>query len=290
MATNYPSSLDALTNPTAGDSLTSPSHAAQHANVNDAVEAVQAELGTLPKGSAASVKARLEGVENGSRLTLTSLLTTKGDLLARDGSGAVRLPVGTDGQVLVADAAASAGVKWSPSPIASNGAVHLSGTGAPEGQVAAPVGSTYMQTDSVVDKRGVLTWLKVSGTSTTGWEPDANFDTGSLDVLHLKHASAAVTLTVSRMKLRRKGSLITFDVSWIDAQTNPHRQPLMVIPSGFRPAAGGYFAVPYDSSTSVIRNVRVGVSLIEYGGPTQASLFHATLTWDTYDPPPAAKP
>ena len=43
-------------------------------------------------------------------------LTTKGDLLARDGSGAVRLPVGTDGQVLVADAAASAGVKWGAEP------------------------------------------------------------------------------------------------------------------------------------------------------------------------------
>lgn len=45
MATNFPGSLDTLTNPTSGDSLNSPSHSAQHANVNDAVEALQAKVG-----------------------------------------------------------------------------------------------------------------------------------------------------------------------------------------------------------------------------------------------------
>ena len=45
MATNFPASLDALTNPTSSDSLSSPSHSAQHANVNDAVEALQAKVG-----------------------------------------------------------------------------------------------------------------------------------------------------------------------------------------------------------------------------------------------------
>ena len=44
MATNYPTSLDAFTNPTAGDLLTSPDHALQHANINDAMEAVQTKL------------------------------------------------------------------------------------------------------------------------------------------------------------------------------------------------------------------------------------------------------
>ena len=45
MATNFPASLDTLTNPTSSDSLNSPSHSAQHANVNDAVEALQAKVG-----------------------------------------------------------------------------------------------------------------------------------------------------------------------------------------------------------------------------------------------------
>ena len=45
MATNFPTSLDALTNPTSTDSLTSPSHADQHADANDAIEALQAKVG-----------------------------------------------------------------------------------------------------------------------------------------------------------------------------------------------------------------------------------------------------
>jgi hypothetical protein len=45
MATNFPTSLDTLTNPTSSDSLSSPSHSSQHANVNDAVEALQAKVG-----------------------------------------------------------------------------------------------------------------------------------------------------------------------------------------------------------------------------------------------------
>jgi hypothetical protein len=44
MAINYPTSLDSFTNPTASSLLTSPSHAQQHADINDAMEAVQTKL------------------------------------------------------------------------------------------------------------------------------------------------------------------------------------------------------------------------------------------------------
>jgi len=45
MATNFPVSLDSLTNPTSGNTLNSPSHSSQHANSNDAIEAIQAKIG-----------------------------------------------------------------------------------------------------------------------------------------------------------------------------------------------------------------------------------------------------
>ena len=41
MATNFPNSVDAFTNPISNDSLNSPSHSLQHANANDAIEAVE---------------------------------------------------------------------------------------------------------------------------------------------------------------------------------------------------------------------------------------------------------
>jgi hypothetical protein len=43
---------------------------------------------------------------------LTSPLTTKGDLLSRDGTTHVRLPAGTNGQVLSANSATASGLEW----------------------------------------------------------------------------------------------------------------------------------------------------------------------------------
>ena len=66
MTTNYPGAVDSLTNPAAGDALNSPSHAAQHANANDAIEAVQTE---------ATVAARLDKIEDGTRLGTNRIST-----------------------------------------------------------------------------------------------------------------------------------------------------------------------------------------------------------------------
>jgi hypothetical protein len=65
VATNYPGALDSLTNPTVSsyEDDAGVFHDEQHANANDAIEAIEAELGTDPAGAQATVKARLEYVE-----------------------------------------------------------------------------------------------------------------------------------------------------------------------------------------------------------------------------------
>lgn len=65
MATNYPNSLDVLINPTSSDRLNSATvpHAEQHANVNDAIEALQTVLGLNPAGSHLTVKDRIISTE-----------------------------------------------------------------------------------------------------------------------------------------------------------------------------------------------------------------------------------
>lgn len=55
MATSFPTGLDALTNPTSANGLNSPDHAGQHADANDAIEAIEAQIGT----TASPVLARL---------------------------------------------------------------------------------------------------------------------------------------------------------------------------------------------------------------------------------------
>lgn len=65
MATNYPNALDILINPTSSDNLNSITvpHAKQHADINDAVEAIQTVLGINPAASHLTVKDRIVAAE-----------------------------------------------------------------------------------------------------------------------------------------------------------------------------------------------------------------------------------
>lgn len=65
MPSGYPATLDNFTNPTGANNLSDAPvlHHSQHANVNDAVKAIETELGTNPRGTATSVRARLEAIE-----------------------------------------------------------------------------------------------------------------------------------------------------------------------------------------------------------------------------------
>lgn len=52
MPTNFPTSYDDFTNPTAGDSQTSVPHDQQHSGANDAIEALQLKVGTTVEANA----------------------------------------------------------------------------------------------------------------------------------------------------------------------------------------------------------------------------------------------
>jgi len=102
MTTQYPGSLDVFTNPTATDTLNSGSvpHHLQHANVNDAVEAIQTVLGLNPAGAHLTIKDRIisaettisiQSVLNGlNDVTISSALT--GNILRYNGSQWVNTP------------------------------------------------------------------------------------------------------------------------------------------------------------------------------------------------------
>ena len=66
MPSQYPTALDNLINPTANDTLNSITvpHHSQHANANDALEAIQTVLGVNPAGSHLTVKDRIIAAEN----------------------------------------------------------------------------------------------------------------------------------------------------------------------------------------------------------------------------------
>lgn len=75
MATSFPTSLDALTNPTSTDSLTSPDHAGQHADANDAIEALQAKVGVNSSAVTSSLDYKVGLKANTASPTFTGTVT-----------------------------------------------------------------------------------------------------------------------------------------------------------------------------------------------------------------------
>ena len=78
MPINFPTSLDALTNPVAGDAtnnVTTP-HATQHANSNDAIEALEARVGITGSAVTSSLTYRIATVETTTALLQTGAWTT----------------------------------------------------------------------------------------------------------------------------------------------------------------------------------------------------------------------
>lgn len=102
MSTNYPNSLDVLQNPSSTDRLDSPTvpHHEQHANANDAIEALQTVLGVSPAGSHLTVKDRIIAAENdiASQSVLNGLTdvtigsASGGDILRYSGTEWVNYP------------------------------------------------------------------------------------------------------------------------------------------------------------------------------------------------------
>ena len=117
MATNYPGGLDSLTNPSSGDALDSPSHAGQHTNANDAIEAIETELGTNPKGTFTTVRARLDNIE------LTGAGSPEGAVTASPGARYLQTSATTDvkGWIKWVKATGTGNTGWVAGPEADTG-------------------------------------------------------------------------------------------------------------------------------------------------------------------------
>lgn len=86
MSTNYPTSIDVFVNPLPTDPPNNPSHAGQHTNINDAMEAVQTYLGVSTSTDPATITGRVAALEAGALPVawgdITGLLSNQADLQA----------------------------------------------------------------------------------------------------------------------------------------------------------------------------------------------------------------
>jgi hypothetical protein len=91
MATNFPTSLDNLTNPAGSDPVNNPSHASQHANLNDAIEKLEEKVGVNNSAVTTSLDYRVKQLE-------TNPVASYTDEEARD---AIALALRTSGGITV---------------------------------------------------------------------------------------------------------------------------------------------------------------------------------------------
>ena len=113
MASSYPGALDTLTNPVGTDYQDTVDHAAQHTNANDAIEAIETELGIDPAGTYTDLVTRLNADEtvgwdadalNYKAMNYDPMLCTTQTALTTDGTVYVQklwVPVGTLTNIVV---------------------------------------------------------------------------------------------------------------------------------------------------------------------------------------------
>ena len=114
------------------------------------------------------------------------------------------------------------------SPIASNGAVHLSGTGAPEGVVSAAPSSTFTQTDASNDVKGWIRWVKATGTGSTGWVAGPEADTGWRDV-----SAGLLNSWTGQLVMRRVGAEVHLSLYALSGASATN-DVFYAAPAGFR--------------------------------------------------------
>jgi hypothetical protein len=114
MAISYPTSLDNFTNPTSTDTMDSVTvpHATQHANINDAVEALEAKVGVDGSAVVTSLDYKVSTI-NTNYITKT-LFDNKGDLIVASAADTPALLAASsnNGYVLTVDTTTATGMKW----------------------------------------------------------------------------------------------------------------------------------------------------------------------------------
>ena len=154
------------------------------------------------------------------------------------------------------------------SHIAVNNAVNLSGIGTPEGVVVAAPGSTYLQTDSVVDVKGWIRWIKSTGTGNTGWIAGPEADTGWRQIVSWSGGVQDGTNQVGTIDttqyslsgtggiwIRRIGQYVEWWLHGAITKTNSGSHKLFTvdnrIPSGFRADGQATYGVSVPLSHTV---------------------------------------
>lgn len=274
MATNYPLALDTTTNlPAAGGvgvNLSTFPHSTLHGNVDDAVIAIETELGVDPSGTFATVKSRLDNVLPLAGGALTGNLSTTGTLTAGGSLTAAGATISGTTALTTVTVANTIAV---PTPTlftqATNGQIR--GTGSPETVVTASPGMKYIDTAAT---NGAVEWLKVTGVAATGWKVVYG-DTGWRNVTTLINT---VGFAATGVHIRRVNEAVNVTFNALRSiDGDPLNEDIYVLPTGFQASATDYSAV--NSLGNIFRSQNITNSYwATFVTPTvlRATLVHSS--------------
>jgi len=236
MATNYPTSLDSFTNPTATDTLDSATvpHAAQHDNINDAVLAVETALG-----------ANLANVVLPARsISTTAPLTGGGDLSANRTLAVSAGSTSAAGVLQLTDSTSSTSTTTAATPNSVKTAYDLAVTKAP---IASPTftGTVTIPTGSAIT--GVA-YLATANTFTGGVQQITTATAGTKGLII--QASASQTANLQEWQNSAGTALITI------TSAGAFSSSANIVALGIR--AGTSLSTSNTGATNIVSNATTG--------------------------------
>ena len=159
----------------------------------------------------------------------------------------------------------------------------LTGVGSPEGNVSAPVGSIYTDSETT---NGAIRWIKTSGTGSTGWKVEYG-DTGLRDISDLlKDATGSVTIS-------RIGQVVYLEARVIKPEETlgSGSSFLASLPVGFRPATRRDFTLNATLSSSTTRSgFQFTSGAIGVWQPSTSDIYYFQHHWVTSNSWPTSLP
>jgi hypothetical protein len=161
------------------------------------------------------------------------------------------------------------------------------GVGQPEGVVAAPIGSRYVDTTA---SKGAVEWLKISGINVndnTGWLLLFG-DTGwrNISAMVDKRGSAIVNSAL----LRRVGDVVDLylDLKTPTNITSPWT--VLTLPSGFLPGFSRYGALQDNNEVAATSTLLSSAGAVNLYGIVASKTDRFSGLWTTKNPWPAVLP
>lgn len=130
------------------------------------------------------------------------------------------------------------------------------GTGSPEGVIAAPVGTVWTDTNATY---GAIEWTKATGTGTTGWRVTKG-DTGLVDVTSQSTIGGSAPIAGDKVEVQRTPHHLTLQIA-LAARSSPASPLHVTLPAWARPG-------------------RIRVAAVSSGGGTPTRMLYAAGSSD----------